>query len=86
MSDLHMREHWVDTAQGKLFAQDWTPLQAQGAPIVLLHDSLGVCGVVARLPSAVGASHRAPGNRLRPLGLWPFGRASGQFAVMPLRT
>ncbi len=41
MSDLHMREHWVDTAQGKLFAQDWTPLQAQGAPIVLLHDSLG---------------------------------------------
>ncbi|WP_232104677.1 hypothetical protein [Pseudomonas monteilii] len=41
MSELHSREPWNDTAQGKLFAQEWVPLQVQGAPIVLLDDSLG---------------------------------------------
>lgn len=41
MSELHSREPWNDTAQGKPFAQAWVPLQVQGAPIVLLDDSLG---------------------------------------------
>jgi len=41
MSNLHSREHWIDTAQATLFAQEWAPLQAQGAPVSLLHDSLG---------------------------------------------
>ncbi len=29
MSNRHTREHWIDTAQGKLFALEWPPLQAQ---------------------------------------------------------
>ncbi|MHC5128526.1 hypothetical protein ACYST8_20975 [Pseudomonas inefficax] len=41
MSNLQTREHGIGTAQGKLFAQEWAPLQAQGAPVILLHDSLG---------------------------------------------
>lgn len=41
MTGLHTHEHWIATAQGTLFAQEWVPLQAQGAAIVLLHDSLG---------------------------------------------
>jgi len=51
MSNLHTREHWIDTAQGKLFAQEWAPLQAQGAPIILLHDSLGCVALWREFPA-----------------------------------
>ncbi|WP_235200503.1 alpha/beta hydrolase [Pseudomonas monteilii] len=58
MSELHSREHWIDTAQGKLFAQAWVPLQVQGAPIVLLDDSLGcVAGGPAAMQLLQGCGH-----------------------------
>ena len=34
MTGLQAHEHWITTAQGTLFAQEWSPLQAQGAPII----------------------------------------------------
>jgi len=35
-------EHWITTADGRLFAKSWHPAAAaETAPIVLLHDSLG---------------------------------------------
>jgi len=72
MSDLHMREHWVDTAQGKLFAQDWTPLQAQGAPIVLLHDSLGCVALWRDFPAQLA---QATGHRVIAYDRLGFGRS-----------
>ena len=72
MSDLHMREHWVDTPQGKLFAQDWTPLQAQGAPIVLLHDSLGCVALWRDFPAQLA---QATGHRVIAYDRLGFGRS-----------
>ncbi|MGE8062802.1 alpha/beta fold hydrolase [Pseudomonas sp. NPDC089547] len=51
MIDLQTREHWIGTAQGKLFAQEWRPLRAEGAPIVLLHDSLGCVALWRDFPA-----------------------------------
>ncbi len=61
MSNLRSREHWIETAQGKLFAQEWVPLQAQGAPIVLLHDSLGCVALWRDFPAQLA---QATGHRV----------------------
>lgn len=59
MTDVTVREHWVDTVDGRIFVQDWLPRSAQGVPIILLHDSLGcvACGVIS------------PRSLLRPPGI-----------------
>ncbi|MBA6136763.1 MULTISPECIES: alpha/beta fold hydrolase [Pseudomonas] len=72
MSALHSHEHWIDTAQGRLFAQEWVPLQVQGAPIVLLHDSLG-CVVLWR-DFPVQLAH-ATGHRVIAYDRLGFGRS-----------
>lgn len=36
------QEHWIETPRGRLFARRWSPVQSRaGAPLILLHDSLG---------------------------------------------
>lgn len=72
MSELHSREHWIDTAQGKLFAQEWVPLQVQGAPIVLLHDSLGCVALWRDFPVQLA---RATGHRVIAYDRLGFGRS-----------
>ncbi|MDD1981222.1 alpha/beta fold hydrolase [Pseudomonas shirazica] len=72
MSNLHIREHWIDTAQGKLFAQEWAPLQAQGAPIVLLHDSLGCVALWREFPAQLA---QTTGHRVIAYDRLGFGRS-----------
>ena len=72
MTDLHTREHWIDTALGKLFAQEWAPLQAQGAPIVLLHDSLGCVALWRAFPAQLA---QTTGHRVIAYDRLGFGRS-----------
>lgn len=72
MSNLHTREHWIDTVQGKLFAQEWAPLQAQGAPIVLLHDSLGCVALWREFPTQLA---QTTGRRVIAYDRLGFGRS-----------
>lgn len=72
MSSLHTREHWIDTAKGKLFAKEWAPLQAQGAPIVLLHDSLGCVALWREFPAQLA---QATGHRVIAYDRLGFGRS-----------
>ncbi|BBU44499.1 hydrolase [Pseudomonas putida] len=72
MSELHSREHRIDTAQGKLFAQEWVPQQVQGAPIVLLHDSLGCVALWRDFPVQLA---RATGHRVIAYDRLGFGRS-----------
>lgn len=72
MSNLNTHEHWIDTAQGKLFAQEWAPLQAQGAPIVLLHDSLGCVALWREFPAQLA---QTTGHRVIAYDRLGFGRS-----------
>ncbi|MFJ4444932.1 alpha/beta fold hydrolase [Pseudomonas sp. NPDC089422] len=58
MMQVDVFEHWVDTPDGKLFAQDWRPLNAQGVPIILLHDSLGCVALWRDFPQQLAAATR----------------------------
>ena len=51
MTELHTIYHRIVTPQGTLFAQVWTHDLAQGAPIVLLHDSLGCVALWRDFPA-----------------------------------
>ena len=81
MSNLHSREHWIDTAQGKLFAQEWGPAQAQGAPIVLLHDSLGCVALWREFPAQLA---HATGHRVIAYDRLGFGRSDAHPGVLRL--
>ncbi|MBK4993458.1 alpha/beta hydrolase [Pseudomonas sp. S37] len=81
MSNLHSREHWVDSAQGKLFAQEWVPAQAQGAPIVLLHDSLGCVALWREFPAQLA---HAIGHRVIAYDRLGFGRSDAHPGVLRL--
>ncbi|MCG9054297.1 alpha/beta hydrolase [Laribacter hongkongensis] len=50
MPQTTIRQHWIDTPQGRLFAQCWTPDHASEAPVVLMHDSLGCVGLWRDFP------------------------------------
>ncbi|WP_060484462.1 alpha/beta fold hydrolase [Pseudomonas sp. NBRC 111123] len=58
MTQVNALEHWVDTPEGKLFAQDVKPQNAQGVPIILLHDSLGCVALWRDFPKQLAAVTR----------------------------
>lgn len=72
MSNLHRAEHWVDTAEGKLFAREWLPPQAPVVPIVLLHDSLGCVALWRDFPAQLA---HATGRRVIAYDRLGFGRS-----------
>lgn len=51
---LH-EDFWVRLPTGGLFARAWSPVQAQGSPILLFHDSLGSVELWRNFPSALAA-------------------------------
>ncbi|MFJ4452985.1 alpha/beta fold hydrolase [Pseudomonas sp. NPDC089392] len=81
MSKLHSHEHWINTAQGKLFAQEWAPPQAQGAPIVLLHDSLGCVALWRDFPQQLA---QTTGHRVIAYDRLGFGRSDAHPGVLRL--
>jgi len=72
MTAVTLREHWIDTPEGRLFAQDWLPASAQGVPIILLHDSLGCVALWRDFPAQLAA---ATGHRVIAYDRLGFGRS-----------
>lgn len=55
--DLTYADHFVETPHGRMFARAWTPFEpARGAPIVLIHDSLGCVELWRDFPQKLSAS------------------------------
>jgi len=81
MTGLQTREHWIATAQGTLFAQEWSPSQAQGAPIILLHDSLGCVALWRNFPAQLA---RSTGHRVIAYDRLGFGRSDAHPARLRL--
>ncbi len=50
------REHWVEVPGDILFAREWCPDTPHGAPVVLLHDSLGSVAQWREFPEALAAA------------------------------
>ncbi len=50
-------DHWIDHPSGRLFARQWMPAEAvAGAPLVMLHDSLGCVELWRNLPAQLCAA------------------------------
>lgn len=80
MQQISTCQYWIDTAQGQLFAQSWTPSEACGAPIVLLHDSLGCVALWRDFP--VHLAH-ASGRRVIAYDRLGFGRSAAYLDKLP---
>ena len=54
---VHARPHWIESSRGRLYAKRWTPTgEHQGAPVVLLHDSLGCVSTWRDFPHRLAAA------------------------------
>lgn len=73
MPSIVSRESWIDSARGQLFAQDWTPAGASGAPILLLHDSLGCVALWRDFPEHLA---RTTGRQVIAYDRLGFGRSA----------
>ncbi|WP_460415527.1 alpha/beta fold hydrolase [Pseudomonas sp. microsymbiont 2] len=51
MTAVNLRQHWIECPEGRLYAQAWEPAGTQGAPVVLLHDSLGCVALWRDFPA-----------------------------------
>lgn len=49
-------DHWVAHANGRIFAREWIPVESIGAPILMLHDSLGCVELWRGFPQLLSAS------------------------------
>ncbi|WEJ74292.1 alpha/beta hydrolase [Pseudomonas sp. PSE14] len=80
---LHVstREHWISTEKGQLFAQDWTPDETRGEPILLLHDSLGCVALWRDFPEQLARTTGRPVIAYDRLG---FGRSERHPGALPL--
>ncbi|WP_370599662.1 alpha/beta fold hydrolase [Pseudomonas nitroreducens] len=80
---LHVstREHWISTEKGQLFAQDWTPDETRGEPILLLHDSLGCVALWRDFPEQLARTTGRPVIAYDRLG---FGRSERYPGALPL--
>lgn len=56
MSEITTRKHRVETPSGALFAKVWSPRNAAGAPIVLMHDSLGCVALWRDFPEQLAGT------------------------------
>lgn len=80
---LHVstREHWISTEKGQLFAQDWTPAEARGEPLLLLHDSLSCVALWRDFPEQLA---RATGRPVIAYDRLGFGRSERYPGALPL--
>ncbi len=57
-----VRDHWVQTPQGRIFVREWTPVGQNPAatptlaPIIMFHDSLGAVSLWRDFPQALSAA------------------------------
>lgn len=81
MQKISICQHWIETAHGQLFAQSWSPSEERGAPIVLLHDSLGCVALWRDFPQHLA---QASGRRVIAYDRLGFGRSSAYSGQLPL--
>ncbi|MCP1648202.1 alpha/beta fold hydrolase [Pseudomonas nitroreducens] len=75
------REHWISSEKGQLFAQDWTPAENTGEPILLLHDSLGCVTLWRDFPQQLA---RTTGRQVIAYDRLGFGRSDQYPGALPL--
>ncbi|SDI48732.1 alpha/beta fold hydrolase [Pseudomonas panipatensis] len=80
MQQMATRQHWINTPQGRLFAQCWSPAERGGAPIVLLHDSLGCVALWRDFPERLA---QASGRRVIAYDRLGFGRSDAHPGRLP---
>lgn len=80
MQKLSTCHHWIETAQGRLFAQSWDPSEECGDPIVLLHDSLGCVALWRDFPMRLA---QASGRQVIAYDRLGFGRSSAYPGKLP---
>lgn len=73
MTDITHTQHSIDTPAGTLHAESWLPVNAQGVPIVLLHDSLGCVALWRDFPAQLA---QATGHRVIAYDRLGFGRSA----------
>lgn len=56
MPEITTDQHWIHTPDGMLFARRWRPARQTGAPIILLHDSLGCVALWRTFPEQLAAT------------------------------
>ena len=81
MIELQVQQHRIATPSGEIFAQMWTHDLAQGAPIVLLHDSLGSVTLWRDFPSELA---QVTGRAVVAYDRAGFGQSSAYNDALPL--
>ena len=76
-----MIEEYLEVPAGTLFIQRWRPEQVKGAPIVLLHDSLGCVALWRDFPQTLA---QMSGREVIAYDRLGFGRSSTQREPAPL--
>ena len=79
---MQVDDHWVLHPRGRLFARSWAPAgAASGAPLVLLHDSLGCVELWRDFPELLC---EATGRHVVAYDRLGFGRSDAREGAMPL--
>ncbi|TFF33792.1 alpha/beta fold hydrolase [Pseudomonas sp. RIT623] len=60
MTAVTVQDHWLETPQGRLYAQTWIPAAAQAVPIILMHDSLGCVALWRDFPEQLAQASGHP--------------------------
>lgn len=81
MIELQVQQHHISSPLGVVFSQVWTHDLAQGAPIVLLHDSLGCVALWRDFPSQLA---QATGRTVIAYDRIGFGQSSAYSGTLPL--
>lgn len=81
MPAVSTQQHWIDTPNGQVFAQSWTPHDTQGTAIVLLHDSLGCVALWRDFPERLA---QTTGRMVVAYDRVGFGRSSACSSQLPL--
>jgi pimeloyl-ACP methyl ester carboxylesterase len=74
-SSLAIRDHAIEVPGGKVFAREWARHDANGIPLVLLHDSLGCVDVWRDFPATLAAG---TGRRVIAYDRLGFGRSEAR--------
>ncbi|UDI91121.1 MULTISPECIES: alpha/beta fold hydrolase [Pseudomonas] len=80
MQHVSTRQHWIDTPQGRLFAQSWDAEATHAVPIILLHDSLGCVTLWRDFPERLA---QATGRQVIAYDRLGFGRSAAYPGLLP---
>jgi pimeloyl-ACP methyl ester carboxylesterase len=74
-------QHWIETSNGLLFAQSWTPPHTHSTALILLHDSLGCVELWRDFPEQLAL---LTSRRVIAYDRLGFGRSAATTSKLPL--